>query len=130
MVWEIGQLPLYTIWYDGTVRSIVVAVLHCTVGDMVIALIMFALALALFGGKHWPHAKFLRVLIVTTIFGVLYVVFSEWLNVVSRKSWAYSDKMITLPWIGTGLAPLAQWLILPPLCLALSRRRCLPSSGR
>lgn len=124
LIWEIGQLPFYTIWREGSLREISIAVVHCTGGDVIIALIALASAIALFGDQDWPHAKFARVLVFTTIFGALYAVFSEWLNVINRKSWSYSDEMMTLPWIGTGLAPFAQWLILPPSCLAISRRRC------
>jgi hypothetical protein len=125
LLWETGQLPLYTIWHDGTVRDIIVAVLHCSLGDAIIASTALMIALALFGDRDWPNERFMRVLVLATTIGALYTVFSEWFNVVDRKSWSYSDKMVTVPWIGTGLAPLAQWLILPPLCLIWSRRRCL-----
>lgn len=124
LIWEIGQLPFYTIWREGSLREIGIAVVHCTGGDAIIALIALASAITLVGDQDWPRAKFARVLVLATIFGTLYTVFSEWLNVINRKSWSYSDEMITLPWIGTGLAPLAQWSILPPICLAMSRRRC------
>ena len=36
-VWEIAQLPLYTIWSQGTARDKLVAVSHCTAGDILIA---------------------------------------------------------------------------------------------
>lgn len=36
-VWEIGQLPLYTIWTDETPANNVFAVIHCTGGDIIIA---------------------------------------------------------------------------------------------
>jgi hypothetical protein len=40
-------------------------------------------------------------------------VFSEWLNTEIRGSWAYTLAMPTLPVVGTGLAPLAQWIVIP-----------------
>lgn len=40
------------------------------------------------------------------------------LNTVFRRAWAYSELMPTLPWLGTGLAPLLQWLLIPPLALS------------
>ena len=43
-VWEIGQLPFYEIWTEGTRAEISFAVLHCTVGDILIA--GFSLAVA------------------------------------------------------------------------------------
>src|SRR5206468_3567449 len=37
LVWEFAQLPLYTIWYQGSVREIAFAAVHCTGGDVLIA---------------------------------------------------------------------------------------------
>jgi hypothetical protein len=54
LLWETGQLPLYTIWHDGTVRDIIVAVLHCSLGDAIIASTALMIALALFGDRDWP----------------------------------------------------------------------------
>ena len=38
----------------------------------------------------------------------------------------YSDLMPTLPWLGTGLAPVAQWLLVPTLSLAWGCRAWSP----
>lgn len=35
LVWEILQLPLYTLWATGTRREQAFAVLHCTIGDAI-----------------------------------------------------------------------------------------------
>jgi hypothetical protein len=59
---------------------------------------------------------------VTVILGLGYTVFSEWLNIEIRRSWSYSDLMPTLPWLGTGLTPLAQWLVIPGLGFWLIQR--------
>ena len=48
--------------------------------------------------------------------------FSEWLNVVVRQTWAYSDLMPIVPVIGTGLSPLLQWMAVPLLALHIARR--------
>ncbi len=37
LVWEVAQLPLYTIWSTGTLKQQAFAVLHCTIGDVMIA---------------------------------------------------------------------------------------------
>ncbi|MCC6756120.1 MAG: hypothetical protein IT199_07100, partial [Solirubrobacterales bacterium] len=49
--WEAAQLPLYTIWLTGTAGELAFAVLHCTGGDLLIALSTMMLALLLFGGR-------------------------------------------------------------------------------
>ena len=114
LVWEFAQPPLFTIWRSGSTGEIVFAVLHCTGGDILIATASLVLALVL-GGANWPTARlaYRRVALLTVALGIAYTVFSEWLNVVVRRSWAYTDLMPTLPLIGTGLSPLAQWIVVP-----------------
>ena len=38
LAWEVLQLPLYTIWTTGSLAEQVFAVVHCTGGDLMIAL--------------------------------------------------------------------------------------------
>jgi len=47
--------------------------------------------------------------------GLAYAVFSEWLNIVVRAAWAYSELMPVISLFGTdvGLSPLAQWMAEP-----------------
>lgn len=117
VVWEIVQLPLYTIWSTGTLKQQAFAVLHCTIGDVMIAALALLLAFALAGRPTWPRFGAFRVYFVCIAAGVGYTIYSEWLNVNVRGSWAYSKLMPTVPLIGTGLAPLLQWLVIPTLAL-------------
>ncbi|MBY0226167.1 MAG: hypothetical protein K2Q28_10215 [Hyphomicrobium sp.] len=122
LIWETLQLPLYTIWTTGTARDIAFAVIHCTLGDALIALSALILALVSVGTKNWPDERHNLVLAVTIILGVGYTIFSEWLNIVVRTSWAYSSLMPVVPVIGTGLAPLMQWILIPAIGLTRARR--------
>ena len=128
LVWEILQLPLYTIWRTGTAREISFAVLHCTAGDLMIASLALLVSLILAGNSAWPAERFLPVMVTTLGIGVGYTIYSEWLNTVVRKTWAYSDLMPIVPWIGTGLSPLLQWLIVPALVFA-SVAKCANAAG-
>ncbi len=126
LIWEIAQLPLYTIWSTGTPREIAFAVFHCTIGDLMIATLSLVLALVCFGGAAWPRERFTPVMAATLVTGIGYTVYSEWLNTAVRKAWAYAELMPTLPPFGTGLTPLLQWIIVPLLGFAaiwLRRRR-------
>src|SRR3546814_17517351 len=38
LIWEIGHIPLYTIWLEGTWGDIAFAIVHCTGGDIPIAI--------------------------------------------------------------------------------------------
>jgi hypothetical protein len=114
LVWEVLQLPLYTIWSEPIAKQ-VFAVLHCTIGDLMIAGLALLVALALVGRAQWPQEGVRAVWLLLLIFGVGYTLYSEWLNVNVRGSWVYSSWMPTLPLIGTGLAPVLQWLVVPTL---------------
>ena len=122
LAWEIAHLPLYTLWSEGNSREIAFAVVHCTAGDVLIATASLVLALLLFGDRGWPEIRFPQVAAATVVFGVGYTVFSEWLNIEVRGSWAYSDLMPVVPVIDTGLSPLLQWIVIPLAAFRWSRR--------
>lgn len=122
LTWEIIQLPLYTIWSTGSPRELAFAVLHCTAGDLLIALATLMGSLALIGDREWPGRGHLSIAVLTVFGGLIYTIFSEWLNTGLRGAWAYSDLMPTLPPIGTGLSPLLQWVLIPTLALAAMGR--------
>ena len=128
LTWEMFQLPLYTIWQIGTFREQAFAVAHCTLGDILIALSTLALALLLAGHVNWPERRFFVVGFLAVLFGVGYTVFSEWLNVVVRASWAYSERMpvITLFGFDVGVAPLLQWVVVPTIGFAIVRFSAVP----
>ena len=130
LIWEIAHLPLYTLWESPDLGEKIFAVLHCTLGDVMIALTTLLIALLLFGHPDWPARHWAPVALVTIALGIAYTVFSEWLNISIRQSWAYRDLMPVLPPLGTGLSPLLQWLVLPWLCLWSVRRSTLSSNIR
>ena len=125
LVWEILQLPLHTIWSTGTLREIAFAVVHCTGGAVMIALVALSVALITVGCKDWPASGFTPVLLATVSLAVGYTIFSEWLNIVVRARWAYSPLMPVVPGIKTGLSPLLQWIIMPAVALRFARRSAL-----
>jgi hypothetical protein len=118
--WETAHLPLYTLWF-APLNERVFAVVHCTGGDVLIAASTLALAILLAAGD-WPRtdAARWRAAVLATFFGVSYTIFSEWLNVEVRQSWTYALSMPLLPPLGTGLTPVLQWLVLPPIALMLA----------
>ena len=119
LAWEIAQLPLYTIFHDGQPREIAFAVVHCTAGDALIALACYLIASAVTLDLAWPWHRPGRGVVVAIVVGVAYTVFSEWLNVSVRGSWAYTDAMPQIS--GIGLTPFLQWLVLPLITLWLMR---------
>ena len=123
LIWEVAQLPLYTIWYEGTPGKIAFAAIHCTGGDAMITVLSLVGALLLVGNRRWPEERYIAVAAPAIIAGVAYTVFSEWHNTEVRSSWAYSKLMPTLPGLGTGLSPLLQWLVIPIVAFWWARPR-------
>lgn len=114
LLWELLQLPLYTVWTIGSAREIVFDVLHCTVGDLLIAGLSLWAALALVQPSGWPHQRNTATCVLTLVLGVGYTVHSEWYNTAVSHQWAYSNLMPQIA--GIGLSPIAQWLVVP--CMA------------
>ena len=116
------QLPLYTLWRTGMPREIAFALFHCTGGDVLITTATFAVAAAL--ARHFRRPPFgWRMVFTAIVLGGGYTIFSEWLNVEIRRSWSYTAAMPVVPFLGTGLTPLLQWLIVPGLALAIIGHR-------
>lgn len=87
LLWEIAQLPLYTLWTQAPPPSIAYAVIHCTLGDILIAVLAARRA-----GCHARRPP--RPVALATDrrpFGLAYTAFSECINTAVRMNWAYSE---------------------------------------
>lgn len=112
LAWEIAQLPLYTLWSESSPGQIAFAVAHCTAGDVMIstaALVLALIASRAAGPADWPRT---RVAIFMVMLALAYTFLSEWINL-AQGNWAYSPWMPVLPWLGVGVAPLMQWIVVP-----------------
>jgi hypothetical protein len=121
LLWEVAQLPLYTIWATATRSGLAFAVIHCGGGDALILLLTLSVSLLLMGDAAWPSHDYGRVAFAATVLGVSVTIFSEWLNVHVLATWAYAPEMPLVPPLGTGLSPLVQWVVIPPAALLLVR---------
>ena len=120
LVWEMLQLPLFTLWKTGTLGQQAFAVFHCTIGDVMIAGLSLLIALSLVAQPSWPSSSAAHVYVLSLAIGLGYTIYSEYLNTIVRGNWTYSEWMPVLPFIGTGLAPLMQWLIVPTLAYGIA----------
>lgn len=127
LLWEILQIPLYTISQTGSNREIAFAILHCTAGDAVIATSSLVLAIVVFANRDWPASRNASVNISVVFGGLIYTIFSERINL-AKGAWAYSDLMPVMPWLEVGLAPALQWLLIPVISLWIMQRRVMPIS--
>jgi hypothetical protein len=120
-VWEFIQVPFYTgmktmAHWDGTIMC-----LQATGGDVVITLIAFWFV-SVFTGRSWIRRITLRPLLGLVGIGLIITIAVEWVSVEQLGRWTYAPSMPRLPIIGTGLLPLAQWLLIPPVGAWLTSR--------
>lgn len=122
LVWEVAQLPLYAL-PPGVAPPFLAAVIAEGVsGDLMIAGAALLAALVLAGDPRWPEHGFARVGGLATLFGAGYTVYSEWWHVQVIHEWGYGPAMPLVPPFGTGLSPLLEWVLLPPIALLIARR--------
>ena len=125
LIWEIVQLPLYTIPSESQVAY---AVIHCTIGDAVIAAITFVISALLLRNADWPITDPWRGASVVMLLGVAYTGYSEWHSVYQAGYWGYTSSMPLV--FGVGLAPLLQWIFVPTASiLILGIRHIRSQSG-
>ena len=121
LLWEMAQFPLYTIWHQNGWGYIIYSLVHCTLGDLLILLISYELVAVLNRSRYWVYKVALWNDLGFTALCAAYTIYSETTNVYIEKTWAYTDVMPIVPIVGIGLAPLLQWLIIPPILLLLIR---------
>ena len=117
--WEMAQMPLFRM-SNPSGWAMLGECTQATAGDAALILLAYGVASLCNRRPRWLRtprpiewATFLGV-------GVAATVGLEWWNVMVRHSWAYRATMPTVA--GIGLAPLMQWVILPPLIIWLTRR--------
>jgi hypothetical protein len=125
LLWEIAQLPFYTLWEESPPSFIAYAVVHCTLGDVMIGTLALLIALIATRARAVETWRWRQVALFLVIPAVGYTALSEWINTIARGSWAYSALMpvVNLGGFEIGLSPLAQWIVIPPVALWLAEFR-------
>jgi hypothetical protein len=113
--WEMLQSTLYAGLPAAPHAAAVWVCTRATVGDVVLALVAYASAAAAQRQPVWIVQP--RALGWTTYMavGVTLTVVLEHLATQVLGRWSYGPGMLTLPGLQLGLAPLLQWLLVPPL---------------
>jgi hypothetical protein len=96
---------------------------HCTLGDTLILTIGYVLISFYYKNLNWVCDSNVKHHAIFVLMGVVYTLFSEYINVYIKSSWSYSEYMPLLPYVNIGLIPLVQWVILPPVIVFITKRQ-------
>ena len=123
--WEFIQAPLFEGMAERPHWQAVKTCTQAALGDAVIMLIAFWGVAALNRSRAWIAAAGRRDVAIFLAIGVFITVAIEWMAQHGwwLISWNYSASMPVLPGLGVGLAPVLQWLVLPPLVSVLVGRQ-------
>lgn len=128
--WEFAQMPFYRCAETLSRREAAAFCAIATAGDALLTVAAHHAVARASGSRHWvldPSARQAAAFIGT---GLALTVVFEWLATDVLERWQYADRMPRLPIFRTGLAPVLQWTLLPPLILALSIRSLRRSHSR
>jgi len=114
-VWELLQSPLYSsLRYVSHTEALAICT-RATAGDVGIAVAAYVAAATVQGDTLWILRAQGRTWSPYMLAGLGITVLFEYLATGPLERWTYAPQMPRLPLLGTGLAPLLQWLLLPPL---------------
>jgi len=121
--WEFLQVPFFKGMPDADHWEAILFCSRATGGDALIALASFWAVALIWRDRHWIHQSKLLPLLGFIGFGVIITIGLEWHATVLTERWTYAENMPVLPVLGTGLLPVMQWIMLPPLIFWLVRRQ-------
>lgn len=126
-VWETPQMPLFSYPFNASLVQINLACLQACAGDAVMIVVAFWIVAVLQKSRTWIFYPSVGSLALFLLPGILMTVVLDAMATGPLHRRTYAQAMPILPGLGTGIAPLAQWLILPPVMAFIVKRQLRPS---
>ena len=121
--WEIQQMPFYQIPAEFSHSDMTRNCTLATVGDVGISIAAFWTVAVISKSRQWFHQPRRWQVSSFILVGVVITVVFEALATGMFNAWKYAALMPTLPFLGTGLLPLLQWILVPPIILWFVKRQ-------
>ena len=122
--WELLQSPLYRSMLDAPHWKAVQRCTLATLGDVIIMVLAYECVALAVHTQRWFERPTLGRLSGFVALGILMTIVMERLALVDQTlGWQYADAMPIIPLIGVGLAPVMQWIVLPPLAIWFVKRQ-------
>ncbi len=126
--WELLQVPFFSALPESSHWGGIVQCGRAALGDAVITVSAFAMVAARHG-RHWIRELTFKRVAIFVVLGLVVTVIIEALSTGPLGRWTYADSMPTLPLLGTGVLPIVQWVLLPPLVVWTVRRQLAHRNG-
>jgi hypothetical protein len=123
LAWEYWQVPFFRGMADQSHWQGVKACTQATIGDVGIALTAFWVSTFFARTRSWIMQPSKSDIAIFIGVGLVATIIFETLATGLLERWTYSDAMPRLPVVGTGLLPIIQWLVIPPLVVWFVRRQ-------
>ena len=121
--WEILQAPLFSSLDDVAHWAGIKTCLWATFGDVGLALAAYLLTAVVSSGRRWVYAPQRSEVLLFLTVGILVTIGVEFYSTQMSMRWIYAPNMIRIPFVGVGLSPLLQWVVVPLLVVFFTGRR-------
>lgn len=121
--WEFLQAPLFASLAGMPHWQGIRLCTAAALGDAAISLGAFWIVAVATGTRSWMLRPDRRRTALFVAIGLVATVIAERLATGVLGRWQYAETMPLVPVLEVGLAPFAQWLLLPPLLLFVVRRQ-------
>ncbi|MGK0525825.1 MAG: hypothetical protein ACI92N_003487 [Pseudomonadales bacterium] len=120
--WEMAQVPFFVGMAEARHWDVVWLCTRATFGDANIAFGAYTMAACLSRDWFWVAKSWSRstLLLYICVGLIVTIVFEYWATGEGQR-WSYSERMPELAGTGTGILPLAQWVVLPVLLVYSTR---------
>lgn len=122
-VWEMLQMPLFEFPAQSSLAQMNLVCVQASAGDALMVVVAYWIVAAAQRDKNWIFHSSVRSLGLFLIPGIVMTIAFEAMATGPLHRWAYAEAMPTIPGLGTGVAPLAQWLILPLIIVYVVNRQ-------
>ncbi len=115
--WELLQITLYVGMAEAPHWAATKVCAFATLGDALIMVGAYWMAAFAARSRQWFVKPRQWPITVFLLAGIAITIVLERLATGPLDRWQYAGTMPVVPFLGVGLTPLLQWLVLPPLCL-------------
>lgn len=119
LIWENAQAPLFA-GYASFAQHLPICSIG-TIGDIIFTLLVYFGISLLKDDFGWIFRLSKKDIFVLAVIGFLFAIGIEWRALLFEK-WSYTDAMPIISYLGVGLTPVLQMIILLPLSFYLTKK--------